>query len=160
MDSTEHLLEQLDRLCERETNGDLKQYWPVNARTGPKLPIPTIRLSSLLSLKQDDGKPDNTLHTLAFELMRGTTVVDHSADPKSLTGTEPGAMRSWHQNDSLFLPTRRIDPDTLQNKALRYHQYIERNKGLMNKQRAKGVAQVYTGYVEFTAGGWTNYKQD
>ncbi len=84
-------------------------------------------------------------------------------DKKSLTPSTPGAMRSWHQNDSGFLPMRALtdgDIAAASAKAQLYHAYIVENVGLQNKQKKKGVAEVYTGYIEYQAGGWNQAIQD
>ncbi len=84
-------------------------------------------------------------------------------DKISLTPSTPGAMRSWHQNDSGFLPMRALtdgDIAAASAKAQMYHAYIVENVGLQNKQKKKGVAEVYTGYIEYQAGGWNQAIQD
>jgi hypothetical protein len=72
----------------------------------------------------------------------------------SLNPNMPGSMRSWHQNDKNFLPRIDCDPASLTGKAKKYQRYIEEMKGLTNKQLLKDVKVEYTGYVEYTGGGW------
>lgn len=71
-------------------------------------------------------------------------------------------MRSWHQNDDKYLPMRALtnaDIEGASAKAQRYHNYVAANVGLQNKQKKKGIAEVYTGYLEYQAGGWNQAIQ-
>lgn len=141
------LVTQLNHVAKRNGNG-LDTYW-ATSNAGPRLPIPVILLGSLAGISPD-------LHELAFEITRGAKVVDKAEPPSKLNSSNPGAMRSWHQNDKCMLPPQSVSEDTsgLSGKALSYHQYVISTKGLMNKQKQKGIKQEYTGYVEFTATGW------
>ena len=133
----------------RKMQGDaLDTYFPA-AKAGPVLPIPVVLLGSLRAL-------DGDLHDLAYEITRGAKVIDRAEPATKLNSSNAGAMRSWHQNDKKMLPAQDItdSADGLSGKALAYHNYVKDTKGLMNKQRLKGVAPRYTGYVEFTACGW------
>lgn len=133
----------------RKMRGDaLDTYFPA-AQAGPVLPIPVVMLGSLRAVSAE-------LHDLAYEITRGSRVIDRAEPATKLNSSNPGAMRSWHQNDKKMLPAQDItdSADGLSGKALAYHNYVKQTKGLMNKQKLKDVAQRYTGYVEFTACGW------
>lgn len=78
----------------------------------------------------------------------------------SLNPSTPGSMRSYHQNDKKHLPGGDCVPESLTGKPKLYHTYVEHFKGLQNKQIKKGVKQVHTGYIEYTAGGWRTGSTD
>jgi hypothetical protein len=142
------MVRQLNSASRKTSGGGLDTYWPAHQR-GPALPIPVLPLSSLHTV-------DTALFDLAYSITRGAQVIDNAEPRTKLNSSSPGAMRSWHQNDKLMLPKKDISEDIagLNGKARQYHLYVRDQKGLMNKQKLKGVAPRYTGYVEFTAVGW------
>lgn len=87
--------------------------------------------------------------------------LDKMNQPKLCPDT-PGAMRSWHQNDTGYLPIRQLTEEQIAGasvKARLYHNYVVEHIGLQNKQKLKGIAEVYTGYIEYQAGGWREALQ-
>lgn len=87
--------------------------------------------------------------------------LDKLNQPKLCPDT-PGAMRSWHQNDTGYLPIRHLTEEQIAGasvKARLYHDYVVAYIGLQNKQKKKGIDEVYTGYIEYQAGGWREALQ-
>jgi hypothetical protein len=100
------------------------------------------------------GLLPTSLSRLIREIRDEWSVVDKSALKSSLTPTEHGGMRAWHQNENGMLPKHDSAPGWNSVKASKYQKYIEENKGLPSKQVKKGIEQKYTGYVEYTLGAW------
>ena len=100
------------------------------------------------------GLLPRSLSRLIREIRDEWSVVDKSALKTSLTPSEHGGMRAWHQNENGMLPVQESAPAWNALKASKYQSYIEENKGLPSKQVKKGIEQKYTGYVEFTLSAW------
>jgi hypothetical protein len=131
------------------------------------------KLKAIENFKKSDPSFDKNLrvYTTYSQQLKTATAKEkprlvrelQKMDNEGLTPSTPGAMRSWHQNDGGFLPIRALrdtDIDGASDKAKMYHKYIVENIGLQNKQKKKGVAQVYTGYIEYQVGGWSQAIQD
>jgi hypothetical protein len=121
------------------------------------------RMKAISKLQEHDPKFGKDMRV--FEQMtskeRTAAIEKMESLTKSITPDSPGSMRSWHQNDPPYLPEQTItDPAALAGKSAIYHEYIVENKGLQNKQKKKGVEVVYTGYVEYTVGGWAQGIHD
>lgn len=117
----------------------------------PKLPS-GVKL--VKSQPTTDVKERTTFHMHRGLMKERGVEVAEDLTKYSLNPDTPGSMRSYHQNDKKFLPPGGCDPSTLKDKAKLYHTYVEHFKGLQNKQIQKGVKQVFTGYIEYTCGGW------
>jgi hypothetical protein len=77
-------------------------------------------------------------------------VYDMAEPITAITCPLPGSIRSWYQNDGGWLPKIAFKAEDLAGKALLYHNHVVVHKGLQNKQKKKGIAEVYTGYLEYT----------
>lgn len=99
------------------------------------------------------GVLPKNLRELIDKIRTSWTVVDTSARADQITGALHGNMRAWHQNGDNMLPKHQGPVPTLII-SVGYQTYIGEHKGLPTKQRAKGIKEEYTGYVEYTLRSW------
>lgn len=121
-----------------------------SAYSGPKLPIRGIASTDL---------PEK-LTRLVNQIMAGESVFDVPSDEAitSLAPHTPGKMRSYHGNINQWLPPADAKKST--SKSHRYADYIAQYKGQPNNLKGKAGGDTgQTGYIEYTAAGWTQAIQ-
>ena len=107
--------------------------------------------TSIFHLPRGNTALPATIKAVIQQILQSTTSVYDEAYPiDSITCPTPGSIRSWYQNDGGWLPKLHFDPKNLRGKAAVYHAHVVEHKGLQNKQKKKGIEEVYTGYLEYT----------
>jgi hypothetical protein len=134
--------------------GYIKTKWTAPlikaAHLGPKLAIRGIE-STVLPEK---------LTRLVNQIMASERVFDIPSDEAvtTLAPHTPGKMRSYHGNIDRWLPP--ADASKATSKSRRYADYIAEFKGQPNNLKGKAGGDTgQTGYIEYTAAGWTQAVQ-
>lgn len=126
---------------------------------GPSHPGPKRRIRSIDSTDLPEKMTRLINQILASEQVFDVPGLDPTKEPNTtLAPHTPGKMRSYHGNVDNWLPS--ADRMKCTSKSRKYANYIEEFKGQPNNIKVKSGGNTgQTGYVEYTAAGWTQAVQ-